>query len=283
MQHSIIASRKVKNTDFNFELVNISPALAEQWLETNTNNRKVKKSYVDRMARDMAAGKWRITGDAIRFSTDGRLIDGQHRLLSCVKSGKPFYSIVVYGLPGEAQDLIDSGVPRSTADMLSMRGLKNANHVGTALKVLANENAGTSPFGGTSTLTKSEISAILERHPRLPLYVPNSGQMPRGISLGQIGYLRYVASTFCGKAIDADAMVDVLKTGVPSYEGDAIHRWRERMIQKRDASMDGNLSRYVIFNTLKWCWNKFVKQEPVFKIRWIDTHVVIDGLNLKDL
>jgi hypothetical protein len=64
------------------ELVEITPAMAREWLEKNIeNNRGVGAQVVDAYARDMLAGKWYIPGDPIRFDEDGNLIDGQHRLV----------------------------------------------------------------------------------------------------------------------------------------------------------------------------------------------------------
>lgn len=60
--------------------VPIDPATAERWLKANKRNRKLRRGPVLAYARDMAAGNWRLTGEAIKFAPDGTLLDGQHLL-----------------------------------------------------------------------------------------------------------------------------------------------------------------------------------------------------------
>ena len=45
----------------------VTPDTAERWLSKNHNNRNVKRAVVNAYARDMAAGRWQITGEAIKF------------------------------------------------------------------------------------------------------------------------------------------------------------------------------------------------------------------------
>jgi hypothetical protein len=74
------------------EWMTVTPDQALKWLEdTNTNNRSVRDIHVQRLASDMKNGKWRgFNGEAIRFDSLGRLVDGQHRLWACTVAGVPF-------------------------------------------------------------------------------------------------------------------------------------------------------------------------------------------------
>lgn len=67
--------------------IDITPALAAKWLKLNKTNRSVREAHVLRLARQMTAGLWQVTSDAIAFSTEGVLTDGQHRLLAVIRSG----------------------------------------------------------------------------------------------------------------------------------------------------------------------------------------------------
>jgi hypothetical protein len=280
---AVIAAKRAKNNDFNFELVTISPQLARQWLDQNHNNRKLKKRFVATLAGDIASGNWRITGDSIKFGPDGSLLDGQHRLAACIAADKPITSLVIYGVPPDAKVVMDTGKARSPSDVLAMNGHKNTNALTTAYRLLINERKCNVLIGGASFATNAEIMAAASKHPRMPLYVPMPGTFPHGISIGLVGYVRYVGSTFCGHAIEGDEMVEVLKTGVPSYDGDAIHAWREKVIHSYAESVAGVGGRVATIQTFKWCWNKFVAKEPVTRLRWVQTDVAINRLNLKDL
>ena len=113
----------------------IQPDMAAAWLEQNTNNRSINNTRVKRYAADMAEGNWAVTGDSIRFSKSGKLLDGQHRLWACVESAAPFTAYVLKGLPEDSQLYMDQGMPRSKGSQLSKEeeeeALRIFNEAGT--------------------------------------------------------------------------------------------------------------------------------------------------------
>ena len=54
-----------------FEVLTISPSVAKEMLKTNINNRPPIKSSINHYSRQMSGGKWRMTGEAIKFDEDG--------------------------------------------------------------------------------------------------------------------------------------------------------------------------------------------------------------------
>ena len=100
----------------------VTPAIAEDWLTKNWRNRMLRPAHISRLARDMKAGRWVLNGEAIRFDTSGKLIDGQHRLLACMEAGAAFVSLVMYDCPPGVQGSLVGAVPRSFADELKMNG-----------------------------------------------------------------------------------------------------------------------------------------------------------------
>lgn len=109
----------------NVRVQTITPETASRFLQMNTGNRRLRKNHVDRLAESMARGEWKMNGDAIRIGYDGKLVDGQHRLSACVKSGIPFESIVVSGIKNDVFDTIDKGMKRQVADSLYVQGEVN--------------------------------------------------------------------------------------------------------------------------------------------------------------
>jgi hypothetical protein len=104
------------------ETVKITPRLAEEWLGRNSHNRALRNHVVEQLAGAMTRGEWRMNGDSIRFAWDGPLLDGQHRLWAVVESGVTIESLVITGLPNDAQDTMDQGIKRTLGDVLRMRG-----------------------------------------------------------------------------------------------------------------------------------------------------------------
>ena len=104
------------------KLITITPAMAEKMLEKNIANRKVNQANVNRIAADMTTGNYKVNGETIKISSAGEIIDGQHRLLACVKSGMSFDTYIVYNVEREAVGTIDMGKGRSVADSLNVMG-----------------------------------------------------------------------------------------------------------------------------------------------------------------
>lgn len=122
----------------------VTPALAEEWLGSNIGNRHIRDAKVRMYARDMAAGDWRSTGESIKFDWSQRLIDGQHRLLAVIASGSTVRLLIARGLTPDAQRFLDTGAKRSAADALRMAGERsNQALIAAAVRVLIAYDEGT--------------------------------------------------------------------------------------------------------------------------------------------
>lgn len=104
------------------ELVNVSPALAREWLKRNTKNRPLRPSHVETLRQAFARGEYVTTHQGIAFDLDDELVDGQHRLhaISLMPNGFSVNMLVTGGLDRErAFPVIDATqAKRSTSDVL---------------------------------------------------------------------------------------------------------------------------------------------------------------------
>lgn len=114
----------------------VTPDLARTYLEANTRNRNLRKPYVAHLASLIQSGEFFPCVGSISFDTDGRLIDGQHRLSAIVMANAPVKLIVVRNAQTEAQAIIDTGNRRQNADWLTMRNIKYAKLAAAAIKVV---------------------------------------------------------------------------------------------------------------------------------------------------
>lgn len=81
------------------EWVRVTPQLARLILDTmNLSNRAESPEKVKRLAGFMVDGHWIEQGDAICFSVDWVLLDGQGRLAAVEESGKPVNMLFITGL-----------------------------------------------------------------------------------------------------------------------------------------------------------------------------------------
>ena len=115
--------------------MDITPAMAAEMLQRNTGNRPIKKTHLKGLVSEIANGRFMETGDSIKFSNTGLLLDGQHRLQACVDAGATIRTIVACGLSPEIFTVLDSGAKRSVANMLEGLGHANPNDLGAAVKV----------------------------------------------------------------------------------------------------------------------------------------------------
>lgn len=114
-------------------IVTMTPEWAERLLTANATNRDLRQFRVNRLAADMVAGSFLLNGATVVATSDGRLLDGQHRLEACRQTGTPFEVVLVEGIDPAAQRTMDTGSPRSFADVLKMeRNKANAASLGAA-------------------------------------------------------------------------------------------------------------------------------------------------------
>lgn len=108
------------------EIKKITPDIAKKLLENNTANRSVRQSTIDRYAELMKSGQWHDNGESISIDENGVIVNGQHRLMACVKAGIPFNAVIVKGVKSEDSFLYDSGVNRTkkaTIEIAQKRGI----------------------------------------------------------------------------------------------------------------------------------------------------------------
>lgn len=100
----------------------ITPEVAAELLALNFDrNRNVTPTAIKRYSRLICEDKW-LLAEPIKLSTDGRLIDGQHRLNAVISSGVAAPFIVVTGYPFESAQVLDQGRTRSAIQIGKIRG-----------------------------------------------------------------------------------------------------------------------------------------------------------------
>lgn len=258
----------------------VTPTLAKAFLDKNVSNRNPSRRHVVRLARDMKRGNWAYTGDPIRFDVKGDLIDGQHRLMACIEADASFETDVIYNVPLGVQSKIDGGRPRTAADILTLSGMHYASNVAAAARMLLGEKHDVNPF--KEPWTTSDIQEFLARHPKLQVSarVVRGRPTPHGISTSQIVAVHYVGAFLLGNDDAADSFVRVLHTGVPAYEGDPVHLYRERLI--RDSGASVRMTRERKWDTLKHVWNLFAAGNTITLLRAV-SDVKFAGLKTSSL
>jgi hypothetical protein len=127
--------RLIANPPIHSVVACISPVVADRILmRFNTRNRNIKSKNIARLTHAVTSDAFALTGDTIKFSKTGVLVDGQHRLKSCVEAKRTLTTHIVFGLQDKVFDVLDQGSKRTAADVLGMDGMVDATWIASAAR-----------------------------------------------------------------------------------------------------------------------------------------------------
>lgn len=98
----------------------VSPKRASEYLQHNTDNRRLRGWWVNSIAGAIKRGEWILTHQGVAFDTTGKLIDGQHKLYAIIAANKPIMLAVYRGISSDAFKVLDIGVKRSYAEITGL-------------------------------------------------------------------------------------------------------------------------------------------------------------------
>lgn len=205
------------------KIENVSPAKAENWLNVNKSNRKMRDGVAERYASDMRSGRWTVCPTPIAFYEDGDLADGQHRLWAIVESGTTQSFPIARGLSREDGLNIDTGLGRSLVDnaRISKSGDNLTNELIAVCRSIADgSHANDATGGGQRVRSNAAKLELVAAHQEAGRWVCANG--PRGrtlrsaIVMAAMGRAWYVED-------DRDRLrrfADVITSGLYDGEGE---------------------------------------------------------------
>lgn len=266
--------------DITVETLEVTPDLAKQMLDANEVNRNPSDDRVERYARAMRNGDWRFIGDPIRQSTDGRVLDGQHRLKAIEKSGITVTLVVVRGIPVEHQKYMDAGRARKAADSVHMMGIKNSTTVAAAarlLMVVTNNPAPGEDWDGivrvgqyaakVQGFSNYEVADYVEAHKNLATSAEIGVQASRGVSAQPtaLALVHYLARRL--DPYKADAYMTHLATGVDIGYGSPVFAVRETINRRNRGDNSARSDGAVNLALLVLAWNHWRRDTKLTKIQ----------------
>ena len=133
----------------------IGPEKAEEYLDLNyQDNREHSPSKVSDLATEMRQGRFCISDSAICFSSDGFLINGQHRLRAIIQSDTVGTFIICREMPNSSMEVMDIGRRRTKADRITVMGTKITTKQSCII------------MHCLSDITRSDIGSAQLNHPR---------------------------------------------------------------------------------------------------------------------
>lgn len=233
----------------------VTPDIAREWTARNDRNRPLRHNKIGQFARDMKAGNWSLNGETVKIDANGDLIDGQHRLYACIQADVPFETVVIRGLPPEAQDTVDTGVARRMADQLAIRGEPNANLLAAIARWSLKWHRGIRTQGATDQEpSHSEMLDFIDADPRLRDAAAWAEQARRrfrnvtGSVYGMAWLLLYGSDHAA-----ADEFFARILTGENCPPGDPALAFRNRIWNAKDSGE--RLNQYEQLGYLIMAWN----------------------------
>lgn len=262
-------------------VVRFTPSLASAFLDRNTKNRGISKQNRSKIGIAMQGGYFDLNGETIKVGKSGRLLDGQHRLQECVRTGCNFESVVVFGLDDSVFDTVDQGKARAISDVLAINGELNTRTLAAA----ANSLYQFAWFDGANVVGKSNQSfnsricqRVIESHPGLRRSVTNVGGCRLlGNAVG--AFLHYVFSLSDARL--ADEFTDVVKNGTTSV-GRPFNVFREWVINS-NVSVSSMVSGYTARAVKAFNAEKTGSHPKLLKFLESESFPRVVGLNYEQL
>lgn len=216
----------------------INPAKAREYLRTNTQqNRALNGGRIKEFSEEMKSGRWQLNGEPIIFDRDGKLVDGQHRLVACIQADAEFTTMVVRGVAPESFQSIDTAGVRTRRDVLSIAGEKYRTQLAAGLRLLWEWERGRPfPHGGShgEMLTNTQVLDYLEKHPQMrecAQYAASRKALSQLLPQSIVTVLAFVFSskdsTMCWTFFEA------LESGANLHVHSPVRLLRERLVSNR--------------------------------------------------
>lgn len=252
--------------------VKITPAIAQDLLVLNDENRPLSHDVVDRYAKIMEDDRWEYTGETVKVSKKMKLIDGQHKLKAIVKSGKTIVMHIQTGLDPDAFAILDTGRKRTGGDVLAIAGEKDFNYLAAAIKaeIYLRKHGRT---GGTIHHTKVTNQDVLEwtkteniQLMRDCLTHAHNTLHKKGKFLSTSNWATIYYTFSRRHRGDATEFVNLLASGenISSTKNPSIYLLREKLLAFQQGKFEG-LRKYRDVKTrfIIAAWNHFrAKEKP---------------------
>lgn len=137
LNDTIKRSQLLPADQFIHEVVQMTPEFAGIILEDcNVENRRFKPNRIAAYAKAMAEGRWQLHTQGISFARDGKLNNGQNRLMAVVRSGCTVPMSLAFGEDRSVFVVLDTGAVRGGSDTLQIAGRKNTALLAASARLL---------------------------------------------------------------------------------------------------------------------------------------------------
>lgn len=246
----------------------VTPTKARKWLKeyNYADNRPISQTWVNYLARQMKAGHWRSNGEPLIFDTDGKLLDGQHRLSALVLAGITLTFDVRRGIETDAFTTIDQGKSRTAGQVLGMMGVKSASLTAAVCRTIFNWECYGNPFRG-DRVSPDEIKIVYDCYRSEIEPAVLIGRGVKGLPCRQsiAGFCFYLFDQVHKKK--AAAFFETLRDGVASSAKDPALVLRNRLYAEAVANSRRSLPKRAELGLFIRAWNHYHKGDEITQLQ----------------
>ena len=249
------------------EKVFVTPDLAASLLKSNTKNRPLSPSVIARYVDEIKKGRWKEeTGELIKVSKDGYILDGQHRLTAIVRAGVGLFFHIATDVENDVFDVLDTGKRRNGADSIAIFGEKYSTSISAAITA---ECWILSECKGKRGMSNAEI---VERYEENKERWSECGFVGVGLSNSISKALSpswAVAFLFHFSRIDHDESTEFMRQLCEGkgVKNNSIHLLRRRLIDAK-VSKQYRLPDEVLIGLVLKTWNAFRRGHEISQLRY---------------
>lgn len=245
----------------------ITPEMAEKLMADNNGNRKISKAAVNTLASAITRGEWKLNGTPVVISKEGRVLDGQHRLMAIINSKEPISTFVVRGVSEDVFDTLDIGRKRTIADTLYIIGEKDVNVLAATIKIIKPYfEKGFRILGGGSRITPIQAEKFLLEHPDVRKSVAyancNKDEFDSLLVRSAIAAFHYIFTK--KNEQKGNEFMESFRTGANLDVGSPILALRRNLSLRAEGK--DRKPRLKILLMVK-AWNSFIKGEKINRLR----------------
>lgn len=251
------------------EKVFVTPEMAKGFLSTNQQNRRISEVVLGRYVNDIKNGRWvENTGEAIKISKTGKLLDGQHRLMAIVKSNTSIWLHVIYNLDDAIFDVIDTGKSRNASDCFRISGIKNCDQIPSIISFFNSLEKGYRNHAKkNNSATNHELLIQYENDPEFWQKVFKQTSIWYG-GFSQVLQPSFIGGFYCHFAKlneeKAFEFIDQLSMGTNIHP--IVNQLRKKLIQDRLSPRKMPISLKIAL-TIR-AWNYFVTNSPIRQLKY---------------
>jgi hypothetical protein len=239
----------------------VTPELAQRILMKNTNNRTVSKANIDYLVNQIKTGEWKEISDPIQISYEDIVINGQHRLMSIIKSGVAVPLRIETNVDASTFTILDTGRKRNAADALSINNIPNTTVTSTTVRSIKIIEQKTINVKITPQQMVDYVNANLSIVESVKFGVSYYKKGNKVISASLLSVFHFLLKDNY-KDLSEDFLIKIA-IGHEIKQGCPTGALRNRFIELKQKNVrNEELLNYIII-----AWNKFVNKEECKNIR----------------